>query len=789
MSRVTDLSLDDKARLCSGLDMWNLEPIAQLGLESVMITDGPHGLRKQDRGIVGVPATCFPTAAGLAASWDPELAAEVGAAIGREALAEQVAVVLGPGVNIKRHPLCGRNFEYFSEDPLLTGEMAAGMIGGIQSVGVGTSIKHFAANNQEGKRMVLDTIVDERTLREIYLAGFERAIGATQPWTVMCAYNKINGTYCSENHWLLTEVLRDEWGFDGLVVTDWGATNDRVAGVRAGLDLEMPGSGGLNDAEIVAAVQEGRLEESAVDAVAQRVLDLIERGNAVPADHHTYDVDEHHRLARRAAADTAVLLTNDGFLPLDARRTIAVIGEFAVKPRYQGAGSSAVTPTRLDTLLDALRETVDDPAQVRYAAGYDAESDDLRPDLIDEAVLVARSADVVVVMAGLPERYESEAYDREHMRLPEQHNRLIEAVTDANPDMTVVLCNGSAVQIPWVDRPRAILEAFLGGQAAGSGIADVLYGVVNPSAKLSETFPLRQSDHASDRWFGDTGRQVQYREGLYVGYRWFDSAGADVLFPFGHGLSYTTFEYGSVSIDGVLDADSDDFLVTLSIPVTNSGGRAGAEVVQVYVRDVASSTDRPDRELGGFAKVRLAPGETKKVTVDLDRRAFAFYDVGAASWQIEAGGFELLVGSSSRDVRATETVEIASTFAPTTEAALETGSPVTMELLDDTFTDRLGHAVPAPDPVRPFHRNSTLGEVSVTAPGAAIKKAVVVALPRQFGDEIEIDDSMKRMLESVVVDAPLRSMVLLSGGKVSWRALDRIVAMLDRFPVRKSRRS
>ncbi len=782
------LSVEEKAAICSGVDMWHLEPVESKGLESVMITDGPHGLRKQsEQGIAGVPATCFPTAAGLAASWDPDLLVEIGQALGRECLAEQVAVLLGPGANIKRHPLCGRNFEYFSEDPLLTGVMAAALIEGVQSQGVGTSLKHYAANNQEAKRMVVDTIVDDRTLRETYLTGFEMAVRESQPWTVMCAYNKINGTYCSEHEWLLTTVLRDEWGFDGIVVTDWGATNDRPKSVAAGLDLEMPGSGGINDATVVEAVLEGRLAESALDSIAARMIDLIAKSNASLDSSARYDVDAHHALARRAAAETAVLMTNDGFLPLDPTARVAVIGEFATDPRYQGAGSSMVTPTKLDTLLDAVTKLVEDPSRVRYAAGYEAANDNLRPDLVDEAVLVARSAEVVIVSVGLPSSYESEAYDRPHMRLPEQHNNLVRAVTAANPNTVVVLSNGSAVQIPWVDEPRAIVEAFLGGQASGGGVADVLYGVVNPGGKLSETFALRQSDHASDAWFGDGSRQVQYREGVFVGYRWFDSADIDVLFPFGHGLSYTTFSFSDATVDGETDADADDFALTVSIEVTNTGNRAGSEVVQVYVRDLESSVVRPDKELKGFAKVALEPGESETVTIEFDKRAFAFWDTASHNWQVEAGDFEILVGASSRDIRSEASVSLSSSFQPFGSPTSDTRPSLDSFADDAAFAAQLGGPIPEAEPVRPFHRNSTLGEISEVPLGAALRKGALVAMPRMIGGEIELDDSMKRMLENIVNEVPIRSIALLSGGRIKWGAVDRLVSTLNRHPIRLRR--
>ena len=784
------LTTERKAALASGSDMWHLEPVPELGLDAVMVTDGPHGLRRvaQSTGqmIRGQPATCFPTASGLAASWDADLLRDVGAAIGREARSQGVAVVLGPGANLKRHPLCGRNFEYFSEDPLLTGRMAAALIDGIQSAGVGTSLKHFAVNNQETRRMVVDAVVDERTLRELYLTGFEIAVKAA-PWTLMCAYNKLNGTSCSQHPWLLTQILRDEWGFEGLVMTDWGAADDRVAGIEAGLDLEMPGSGGLNDAVVRSARESGRLDQAALDRVAGRVVGLIRRGTEALAEPFGVDDDEHHRLARRAAAETAVLLTNDGILPLDAASSVAVIGGFATEPRYQGAGSSLVTPTRLDTGLDAVRERVGRDHLVRYAQGYEATSDDLRPDLIDEAVLVARSADVAVVFAGLPPSYEAEAYDRDHLRLPQQHNDLIRAVTEVNPRTVVVLCNGAPVQMPWVDRPQAIVEAYLGGQGGGSGVVDVLYGAVNPGGKLAETFPLRQSDAAADAHFPGEGRQVQYREGLYVGYRWFDTAMVEVLFPFGHGLSYTTFGYTDLEvIDGTTGADDSVVWPTVEVTVTNTGEVAGAEVVQLYVRDVASTAHRPDKELKSFAKVHLEPGESQRVQLALDRRSFAFWDTASGDWQVEGGDFDLLVGASSRDLRASAAIEIASDFraaAPVPE--LDAYAAPHPDGFDDAaFEALLGRPIPPPDAVRPFTRNSTLDEVGSTRVGAGLKRLAMQVARARTGEEME-ETGIDEALERAIGEAPLRSMALLTQGRISFEALDRLVSVLNRMPDRR----
>ncbi len=775
------LDLETKARLCSGRNLWQLEPVEELGLGRIMVADGPHGLRKQadgGEGIVSHPATCFPPAVGLAASWDRALLAEVGAAIGAEALAADVAVVLGPGANIKRHPLCGRNFEYLSEDPLLSGELAVALIDGIQSVGVGTSLKHFAVNNQEALRMSVDAVVDERALREIYLAGFERAVKQAKPWTLMCAYNKLNGTYCSEHHRLLTEILRDEWGFEGLVMTDWGAASDRPAGIAAGLDLEMPGSRGINDGEILEAVANGSLTEDELDAAVERVLALIVRGSgAVTKPAPTVNFDDHHELARRAAADSCVLLTNDGILPLAPGSSIALIGAFADKPRYQGSGSSRVNPTQLDTLLGSITELNGGPSTVSYAAGYENDGDNPRPDLIDEARLVARSADLAVVVVGLPPSFESEGFDRDHMRMPDQHNRLVEAVCEANPNTVVVLCNGSPVQIPYVDRPRAILEAYLGGQGGGMGAARILFGEANPSGSLAETFPIRQTDHGSDPWFPGVGRQVQYREGIHVGYRWFDRVGLEVLFPFGHGLSYTTFDYGPLEVDGQSNADQ-GIALTARIAITNTGNRAGTETVQLYATRQDATVDRAAQELVGFQKIYLEPGQSESIEIPLDQRSFAFYDVKSAAWQIEPGLVELRAGSSSRDIRTTAQFNLVSSFQP--GSGVTPAAPSVVTLQDDTgFEARLGYPIPEATPVEPFNRNSTVEEVSVTAIGRRFAAAVNKAAMQQFGLDEHTDDSFKLMFERMTAEAPLRSLAVLSGGKLSWATVDNMVKAMN----------
>lgn len=763
-------SLADKLKLLSGKGFWHLHPVPELGLEAIMVTDGPHGLRQQDQsedhlGIGhSVPSTCFPTAAALGATWDEALLGEVGEALGVEARAQGVAVVLGPGLNLKRHPAGGRNFEYFSEDPLVSGKLAAAMVRGIQSQGVGACLKHYAANNQESHRLVVDTIVDDRTLRELYLTGFEIAVKESEPWTLMCAYNLLNGTYCSEHPELLTTILRDEWGFDGLVMTDWGATNDRAAGIAAGLDLEMPGSRGAFDGEVLGAIERGELEESAVDACLARVVALSRKGQPDAAAHDPA-YESHHDLARRAAAAGTVLLSNDGILPLAPFGTVAVIGAFAEHPRYQGAGSSQVTPRRLDAALDELRGRLDPSALLRYEPGYDLRTGAASADSIDRAVRAATAADVAVVFAGLPAPFESEGFDRSSLELPEGHTRLIEAVAATNPRTVVVLSNGGVVHLPWRDRVAAILETYLGGEAGGAATVDVLLGDAEPGGRLAESFCEHVAQLPADRNFPGMPRQVQYREGLYVGYRFHDSAGVPAAFPFGHGLSYTTFEWGEVEVE-VRGGGAD-----VRVRVTNSGPRAGSEVVQVYVRDLASSVYRPDKELRGFAKVHLGAGESREVVVRLDRRAFAVWDVAAHDWLVEAGGFEVLVGASSVDIRSSVIISIESE-----DSLGPAAGPSGFVADDEEFLAMYGRAIPQPPPIRPFDRNSTLGELEDSFIGRQVGRLVRMVGRKRAAEEFpDADDATVQMIEAAMREGPARALVSMSGGMVKLSALDRFI--------------
>ncbi|GAA1831289.1 glycoside hydrolase family 3 C-terminal domain-containing protein [Microlunatus capsulatus] len=657
-----ELTLAEKASLTSGSHFWYTAPVERLGIPRIMVSDGPHGLRAQPGesdhvGLGGsLPATCFPTASAVASTWDPQLLRRIGEALAQEARACNLSVILGPGINMKRSPLCGRNFEYFSEDPFLAGELAVGIVGGIQSRGVGTSVKHYAANNQETDRLRVDAQVDERTLREIYLPAFERVVTAEQPWTVMCSYNKVNGQSASENPWLLQTVLRDELGFEGLVVSDWGAVYHRVPALLAGLDLEMPPALGRSPEQVVAAVESGEVPAELLDRRVRTVLELVSKGMAVLDLDETFDADAHHALAREAAAASVVLLHNDGLLPLAAGGRVALVGEFARTPRFQGAGSSQVNPTRVDTLVDELRAAL---GEVPFAAGYGvggtADDEALRA----EAVAVAAAAETVVVVLGLPGADESEGFDRTHLELPANQLATLAAVAAENPRVVVVLVNGSTVVLGDVlPHAGALVEAWLGGQAAAGGIADVLTGVVNPSGRLAESIPHRLEDNSSYLNFPGDSQVVRYGEGLFIGYRGYDKARTDVAFPFGFGLSYTSFALSDLAVTTTGSVAAGDLAAEVTLTVTNTGDRDGAEVVQVYVEDVDASVARPVRELKGFARVELAAGASETVTVALDQRAFSFWSTTLGRWAVEAGDFVVAVGTSSRDLPLTAVLAV-----------------------------------------------------------------------------------------------------------------------------------
>ncbi len=659
---IAQMTLEEKAGLCSGKDMWHTKAIERLGIPSVMVCDGPHGLRKQDDSGVStnldqsIDAICFPTASATACSWDKELLYDMGCTIGEEAVAENIAVVLGPGTNIKRSPLCGRNFEYFSEDPYLAGMLSAYFINGVQSKNVGTSIKHYCANNQETYRMTINSVVDERTLREIYLLPFEIAVKMSQPRTIMASYNLINDTYATENDFVLNKVLRDEWGFKGLVVSDWGATNQRVKGLVAGHDLEMPSSGGMNDKLIVKAVKDGSLDEAILDRAVDRILDMVMATTTNPKD-ASYDKEEHYQKAKHIAEESAVLLKNeDSALPLKAQK-ILLVGELAIQPRFQGAGSSFINCTKITTVEQSLRDA---GIEYEFTSGYDLENDNEKKNakLRRNAVELAKKYDTVLVVAGLPGSYEAEGFDRKHINMPESHNSLISELSTVNKNVNVVLTMGSSVTMPWIDGVKSVLCMYLGGQSSGEACVDLLLGKANPCGKLAETFALDLKDHPSTQNFPGARFSVEYREGLYVGYRYFNTVGAPVLFPFGHGLSYTKFEYSNIqaSADSVTDKD----IVTVSVDVKNIGETDGKEIVQLYVNDVVSTVYTPYQQLKGFEKVSLKAGEKKTVTFSLDKRSFAFYNTEAGDWQVESGEFKIMIGASSRDIKLETTVTVKS---------------------------------------------------------------------------------------------------------------------------------
>ena len=686
---VNDLTLEEKAALTSGTNPWSLGNVAAKGLPNYTITDGPHGLRKAQNTESmdveeNVPATCFPPAAGMACSWNPELVERVGEAMGEECIQEQVAVILGPGVNIKRNPLGGRCFEYWSEDPYLAGHTAVGIVKGVQSKGVGTSLKHFAANNQETDRLRISATISPRAMREIYLPAFEYIVKTAQPWTVMCSYNKINGVFSSQNRWLLTDVLRGEWGFKGIVMSDWGAVSDRVAALNAGLNLEMPPSN--TDNQIVAAVKDGRIPAIQLDEMAQGMIDLVAKARpAMSRDGYRYDVDAHNEVARQAAVESMVLLKNeDATLPVAKGAKIAVIGEFARTPRYQGAGSSLINPTKLTSFLDAIEER---GVAADFAPGFTLDDAAQDPALTEQAVTAAQQADVVLLFLGLPAAYESEGFDRTTLDIPAKQVEVLDAVAAANPNVAVVLSNGSVVSMPWRGRAKAILETWLLGQAGGAALADVIFGDETPSGKLAQTIIDDVNDDPSAmNWPGEEGH-VDYGEGVFVGYRYHDTFRKQVTYPFGYGLSYATFDVHDATV-----AKTGPRTAEVTVTVTNTSDVAGAETVQVYVAPPKAKVARPVHELKGFAKVSLAPGESKSVTIALDDRAFAYWSERFNDWHVEGGTYAVEVGVSSRDIVSRLDVEIDddgkimnldewSTFGEWLDDPI--GAPILQHVLDD----------------------------------------------------------------------------------------------------------
>ncbi len=741
---VSEMTLEEKASLCGGADFWHTKAVERLGIPRFMMSDGPHGLRKQDEeadhlGVNdSIKAVCFPAACATASSFDTEMIGKMGEAIGDECQAENLSIVLGPAVNIKRSPLCGRNFEYFSEDPFLAGKMSAAYINGVQSKHVGTSIKHFALNNQEYYRMSNNSVASERTIREIYFPAFEISVKEAQPKTVMCSYNRINGTYASDNEWLLTKVLRDDWGFEGFVMTDWGAVDDRVQGVRAGLELEMPGNTEVNDQKIIAAVKDGSLDEKLVDRCCERILKVVYDYYDNKKEGVVFDRDADHEKAIAFAAECGVLLENDGILPLDPSKKIVYIGEYAESPRYQGGGSSHINSSKVTSALDSAKAK---GRNVEYVKGFPAQKDEpLDKAELDKAVAAAKGADVVVIFAGLPDVIESEGYDRKNMNMPAAQNELISAIAEVNKNVVVVLHNGSPVETPWAEDVAAILEMYLGGQGVGEATDQLLYGEKNPSGHLAETFPMRVQDNPSYLNFNSDPEICNYAEGVYVGYRYYDKKMMPVRWAFGHGLSYTTFELSNVKLSS--DKMTDDSRITVSVDVKNTGKVVGKEVVQLYVGDLNGTPDRPVKELKGFAKVEVAPGETKTVSMEIDSRALSYYEERMNDWFAPSGKYELLIGNASDNITLRE------------EISFETKK------------------------IKPMRMDSsiTVGELlanPVTAPimGEALRKAMQDS---PFGDPNEaVGDEM---MQAMVNFMPLKS--LMAFGMMDEKSM---LALLDQF--------
>lgn len=767
------LTLEEKCALLSGAETFKTRGMPKHGIPQIWLSDGPHGLRKQagESDHLGlnpsVPATCFPTASAVANSWDAALGEEIGAALGEEAAAQEVSVVLGPGLNMKRNPLCGRSFEYFSEDPYLAGKLAAGYIRGIQSKGVAACPKHFAVNSQETRRMASDSIVDERTLREIYLTGFEIAVKEGHPRSIMSSYNLVNGTYANENKHLLMEILRGEWGFDGAVITDWGGSNDHALGVKNGSTLEMPAPGGDSVRELLAAVESGKISESDIDARLLELLPLVfDTKAALDAAPREFDAAAHHALARRAAAESLVLLKNEGaLLPLAAGTKVAVIGDFAKNPRYQGAGSSMVNSTQVDVLLDKLIDS--ELNVIGYQQGFDRHG---KPDaaLQKSACELATQADTVILCMGLDEIAESEGLDRSNLRLAQNQVDLLQAVAAVNPKIVVVLYSGSVVETPWLDNCQALLYAALGGQAGAGTVADALAGKVNPCGKLAETWPLAYADVPSAADFATRRKTVEYREGLYIGYRYFTTAEKAVRFPFGYGMSYTTFAYSDMAADeqGV------------SLTVTNTGSVAGTEIVQLYVAKKSSELFRPAKELKGFARVTLAPGEKQRITITLDDKAFRFWNVKANRWEIEGGEYELLVGASVEDIRLCEKISVhgTATVHPYEDRDLDCYyKGDVLNVSDADFEKLLGH--PIPNGKTKIDRNLTLGELNhARSPLGWLVWLVLTIL---------LDVSYKRGKPDLNIlfqyNMPLRALAKMTNGAISMGMVDGIVMELQGF--------
>lgn len=658
---IEQMTLEEKASLCSGADFWNTKSVDRIGIPAMAVSDGPHGLRKQSEaadhlGInESIKAVCFPAGCAVAASFSRDAARLLGETLGEECQAEDVGIILGPAMNIKRSPLCGRNFEYYSEDPCVSSEMASAYVIGVQSRNVGTSPKHFMGNNQEYHRMTSSSVMDERTMREIYLASFEGMVKKAKPWTMMNSYNRLNGTYLCENKEILTDILRKEWGFEGYVMTDWGAMNDRVAALKAGCELEMPSSGGATDEEIAAAVREGKLPEKVLDEAVSRLLRITYRYLENKKKDAVLELEKDHEIAREIEKESIVLLKNEGnILPICKGTKAAFIGKYAKQPRYQGGGSSHINSFKVESAL----EMVWDRENITYADGYDDTEDVIDENMLAEAVKAAKSAEIAVIFAGLPDNFESEGYDRKHLRMPDCQNRLIEEIAKVQPNVVVVLHNGAPIEMPWIDKVKAVLEVYLGGQAVGGATADILYGKTNPSGRLPETFPLRLSDTPCYLYYGGENDESEYREGVFTGYRYYTSKDMKTLFPFGHGLSYTSFAYEKLTLAKKEIKESEEICV--SVDITNVGNMTGKEVVQLYVSPRGGKVIRPVRELRAFDKIELRPGETKTVNFRLNSRAFSYWNMAIHDWHVETGDYEIQIGKNASEIILSETIHVES---------------------------------------------------------------------------------------------------------------------------------
>lgn len=791
---VSQMTLEEKAGLCSGKDTWYLKSVERLGLSSIMMADGPHGLRKQveegDNLGIGnsLPAVCFPTASALACSFDKNLAYEVGRALGEECKKEQVSVLLGPGVNQKRSPLCGRNFEYFSEDPILSGEMAASMIHGVQSQGIGTSLKHFAVNNQEKRRMTISAVVDERALRETYLKAFEIAVKKGKPWTVMCAYNRLNSTYCSEHTELLTRILREEWGFDGLVVSDWGAVSNRVLGIMAGEDLEMPGGVDVNDKRIMKAVQSGELSMEALDLVVTRIVELILKAMKTNADsqnigiNRTCNMEEHHNLAIRAAEESAVLLKNkDNILPGNTTQKALVIGPLAKMPRYQGAGSSKIHPVKVDNPLDML---INSGLNLGYVDGYHISG--TRDDtLLQEACEAAKDKDIIYIFAGLPDGYESEGFDRSTLSLPDNQNQLIKEVAKSNPNVVVILAGGSPMELSWETNVKGILLTYLAGEGCGSAISNLLLGKAVPGGKLAETWPLKLEDVPSYHYFPGGNTTVEYRESIYVGYKYYEAAGKPVLYPFGHGLSYTSFAYSDIRVEKENYEYGEPIVVTFD--VENTGQVAGKEIALLFISHKNEKVFMPVKELKAFESVKLQPGEKKTISITLESTAFAYYNTMIHDWYVESGTYDIWVGTSSIDCRLQRTIYIHSKEQP--QPDLRDVAPSYYDLSrkeilipDQEFTALYGKPLPPANKVfaRPYDDNNTLMDVNHTFVGKVVMKVAdhIIKSKATGGPEDQA------MMTAMIREMPFHSMVSSGGGIISQNMLEGILNLLNGHYIR-----